>query len=82
VEAPRVIGIDDWAFRRGRHYGTIIVDLERRRPLALLPDRESGTVEAWLSTHPEITVIARGRGGGYGEATTRALPDAVQTADR
>ncbi len=48
-----MIGIDDWAFRRGRRYGTIIVDLERRRPLALLPDRESGTVEAWLSTHPE-----------------------------
>lgn len=82
VEAPRVIGIDDWAFRRGRRYGTIIVDLERRRTLALLPDRESGTVEAWLSAHPEITIVARDRGGGYGEATTRALPDAVQTADR
>lgn len=82
VEHPRVIGIDDWAFRRGQRYGTLVCDLERRRVIALLPDRESGTVEAWLAAHPEITLVARDRGGCYGEATTRALPHALQIADR
>lgn len=74
VEHPRVIGIDDWAFRRGQRYGTLVCDLERRRVITLLPDRESCTVEAWLAAHPEITVVARDRGGCYGEATTRAAP--------
>lgn len=82
VEHPRVIGIDGLAFRRGQHYGTLVCDRERRRVIALLPDRESGTVKAWLAAHPEITVVARDRGGCYGEATTRALPHAVQVADR
>lgn len=77
-----VIGIDDWAWRRNYRYGTIICDLERRRVVALLPDREAATVEAWLADHPEIGVVSRDRGGGYGEATARALPHAVQVADR
>ena len=76
------IGIDDWAFGRGQRYGTLVCDLERRRVIALLPDRESGAVEAWLAAHPEITVVVRDRGGCYGEATTRALPHALQVADR
>lgn len=78
----RVIGVDDWAFRRNCRYGSIVVDLERRRPVALLPDREIATVAAWLGRHPGIAVVARDRGGGYGEATARALPHAVQVADR
>jgi transposase len=77
-----VIGIDDWAVRRNHRYGTIVCDLARRRVVALLPDREAGTVEAWLKAHSDIRVIARDRGGGYGEASARALPDAVQVADR
>ena len=77
-----VIGIDDWAWKRGQRYGSIICDLERRRVVDLLPDREAATVEAWLSRHPEITVISRDRGGGYGQAATRAVPQAVQVADR
>src|SRR6266849_3784288 len=77
-----VIGIDDWAWKRGQRYGTIICDLERRCVVDLLPDREPATVEAWLSRHPEITVISRDRGGGYGQAATRAAPQAVQVADR
>jgi transposase len=77
-----VIGIDDWAWKRGQRYGSIICDLERRRVVDLLPDREPATVEAWLSRHPEITVISRDRGGGYGQAATRAAPHAVQVADR
>ncbi|CAM3263759.1 ISL3 family transposase ISMex26 [Methylobacterium mesophilicum] len=82
VERPSVIGIDDCAFRRGQRYGTLVCDLERRRVIALLPDRESSTVETWLAAHPEITIVARDRGGGYGEATARALPHALQVADR
>jgi len=78
----RVIGIDDWAWKRGQRYGSIICDLERRRVVDLLPDREPATVEAWLSRHPEISVISRDRGGGYGQAATRAAPQAVQVADR
>jgi transposase len=77
-----VIGIDDWAWRRNRRYGTIVCDLERRRIVTLLPDREIATVEAWLADHPEIGIVSRDRGGGYGEATARALPHAIQVADR
>lgn len=77
-----VVGIDDWAFRRNHRYGTIVCDLERRRIVTLLPDREIATVEAWLANHAEIEVVSRDRGGGYGEATAKALPHAIQVADR
>lgn len=77
-----VIGIDDFAFRRGQTYGTIVCDLERRRPVTLLPDRALDTSRAWLATHPSITTVARDRGGGYGEAIAKALPNADQVADR
>lgn len=78
----RVVGIDDWAWKRGQRYGTIVCDLERRCIVDLLPDRETGTVEAWLAQHPEIAVISRDRGGGYGPAAARAAPQATQVADR
>lgn len=77
-----VIGIDDFAWRRNHRYGTIVCDLERRRPVVLLRDREQVTAESWLKGRPSIAIVARDRGGGYGEAATRALPDAVQIADR
>jgi len=77
-----VIGIGDWGWRKGRRYGSIVCDLQRRRIVTLLADREAATVEAWLSGHPGIVVIARDRGGGYGEAASRALPSAIQVADR
>jgi transposase len=77
-----VVGIDDWAFRRNHRYGTIVCDLERRRVVTLLPDREIATSSAWLSNHPEIKILSRDRGGGYGEAAARALPHAIQVADR
>ncbi len=82
VGQPRVIGIDDWAWRRGERYGTLICDLERRRVVDLLPDREPATVEAWLKARPQIEVVARDRNGGYAGAVTRALPEALQVADR
>jgi transposase len=77
-----VIGIYDWAFRRNHRYGSIVCDLERRRIVALLPDREVATVEAWLAQHPEIKVLSRDRGGGYGEAAAKVLPGIIQVADR
>jgi hypothetical protein len=70
-------GIDDWAFPKNHCYGTIVCDLERRRIVALLPDREIATVRAWLSEHPEIRVVSRDRGGGFGEAAAQAVPDAL-----
>ena len=77
-----VVGVDDWAFRRNRHYGTIVCDLERRRIVTLLPDREVATVRVWLADHPEVRIVSRDRGGGYGKASAKALPDAIQVADR
>lgn len=79
---PSIIGIDDWAWRRNHRYGTLVCDLERRKTIALLPDREPATAEAWMAHQPQIAVVARDRGGGYAIAARRALPDAVQVADR
>ncbi|WP_026606803.1 transposase [Methylocapsa acidiphila] len=76
------LGIDDFAFRRGQTYGTIVCDLERRRPVTLLPDRALDTSRAWLAERPSIVTVARDRGGGYGEAIAKALPHAEQVADR
>jgi transposase len=79
---PRVIGIDDWAWRKGHRYGTVVCDLERRRIIDALADRETATVQAWLAARPSIEFIARDRGGGYGLAATRGRPEARQVADR
>jgi transposase len=79
---PRVVGIDDWAWRRNQRYASIVCDLERRRVVRLLPDREPATAQAWFTGHPTIEIVARDRGGGYGEAAAKALPHAVQVADR
>ncbi|MDO6588616.1 transposase, partial [Salipiger sp. 1_MG-2023] len=79
---PRVIGADDWAWRKGQRYGTLICDLERRSVIDLLPDREPATVAAWLRQHPQIEIVARDRNGGYRQAISAALPDATQVADR
>jgi transposase len=79
---PRAIGIDDWAWRRNHRYGTLICDLERRRTISLLPDREPATAQAWLAAQPQIEVVTRDRGGAYALAAARALPKAMQVADR
>ena len=81
-DAVRVLGIDDFAWKRGQRYGTVLCDLERRRIIDLLPDRDAATVESWLADHPEVAIISRDRGGGYGQAATRSAPQAVQVADR
>ncbi len=81
-DAPRITGIDDWAWRKGHRYGTLICDLERRRVIDLLPDREPATVAAWLAARPSVEIIARDRGGGYGAAAAQGRPEAIQVADR
>lgn len=79
---PAAIGVDDWAMRRGQRYGTIIVDLERHRPIELLADRSAETLEAWLRQQPTIEVLARDRLLDYARAATHALPKCQQVADR
>lgn len=79
---PEVIGIDDFAFRKGHRYGTIIVDLQRRHVIDLLPDRRQDTLQAWLENHPKLRVISRDRAGPYAKAATQGAPQACQVADR
>jgi transposase len=79
---PHAVGLDDFALRKGRSYGTIIVDLERRRPVDLLPDRTTDTVAAWLQAAEDVTVIARDRYREYVNAATIGAPAAVQVVDR
>lgn len=80
--APRVIGVDDWAVRKGAGYGTIIVDLESHQPIELLVDRSSTTLKTWLRDHQRVEVIARDRSSEYALGAKQGAPQAVQVADR
>ena len=79
---PKMLGVDDFAFRRGRNYGTILVDLETHQPIALLEDRKAETLVTWLEAHPGIEVLSRERSKTYKSAMDKAAPNAVQVADR
>ena len=79
---PQVVGIDDWAWRKGHRYGTIVVDLERSCPIDVLEDRLAETVAAWLQAHPGVRVVARDRAEAYGAGIRQGAPDATQVADR
>lgn len=78
----RVIGVDDWSWRKSQNYGTIIVDLERRSIVDILEDRNVESCTEWLRRHPEIEVISRDRCGLYAQAARQGAPQALQVADR
>ncbi len=76
------LGIDDFSFRRGYRFGTILVDLESHRPIDVLPDRQAETSTAWMRDNPEIAVVSRDRASAYAKAASEAAPQAIQVADR
>lgn len=79
---PRYLGVDDFAFRKGQRYGTLIIDHERQRPIALLNDRKAKTLANWLKDYPEIQLVTRDRSQTYRAGIDQGAPQAIQVADR
>lgn len=79
---PRVLGVDDWAFRKGHSYGTILVDLELQKVVDLLPERNARALSRWLKAHPGVEIISRDRGADYIKGAAEGAPEAIQVADR
>jgi transposase len=82
ISPAKIVGVDDFAFRKGQHYGTILVDLEQHQPIALLPDRKAATLAKWLVTHPGVQVISRDRAAAYKQGASQGAPTAMQVVDR
>jgi len=79
---PRVLGVDDWAFRRGQNYGTILCDLESHHVVDLLPERSAESFQVWLGSHSGVEIISRNRGGYFINGATAGAPNATQVTDR
>jgi len=82
VGQVHVVGVDDWSWRRGKRFGSILVNLETHKIVGLLADREAESVRQWLATHPEVDVVSRDRGKMYIDGATCGAPQAIQVADR
>jgi transposase len=80
--APRFVGMDDWACKKGQSYGTILIDLERSQVIDIFPGRDGEAVKEWLKSNPQVEVITRDRWAAYAQAATEAAPQAKQVADR
>ena len=82
VETPIALGVDEWAYRRGKKYGTILINLQNGLPVDLLPDRQAATLATWLKNHPGVQLMSRDRAGEFARGAREGAPEALQTADR
>lgn len=82
ASSPRVVGLDDWSWKRGLRYGTLICDLERNKPIEVLADRSVETVSAWFEQRPSVEIVSRDRSSQYAAAISKGAPQALQVADR
>lgn len=81
TSSPRVVGLDDWSWKRGLRYGTLICDLESNKPIDVLADRSVETVSAWFENRPSVQIVSRDRSSEYTAAISKGAPQALQVAD-